>query len=111
MSHKICILASNKKQDGRCFFGGTVHFQKSPSKYFHNHKIHSATKIAQCVREKISKAVLTNPALTPTDISCGKGLRFIPSTVDGASSHSGKLSLKIKKSRHKMDFWTTIGNL
>ena len=30
-------------------------------------------------------AVLANPALTPSDISCGKGLGFIPSAVDGAS--------------------------
>ena len=44
--------------------------------------------------------VLTNPALTLTDISCGKGLGFIPSAVDGASSHSGKLSLETK-SKHK----------
>ena len=64
-------------QDGRRWFGGIVRCQKVPSKKFHNHRIHSATKIAQCVKERISNAVLTNPALTPTDISSGKGLGFI----------------------------------
>ena len=98
---QFVYLHPTNKQDGKRWFGGIVRFQKSPSKNFHNHKIHSATKIAQCVREKISKAVLTNPALTPTDISCGKGLGFIPSAVDGASSHSDKLSLEIKESKHK----------
>ena len=34
----------------------------SPSLKIHNHRIHSANKIAQCVREKINNAVLANPA-------------------------------------------------
>ena len=37
-------------------------------------------------------AITNNPALTPTDIAHGKGLGFIPSAVDGACSHSGKVS-------------------
>lgn len=75
---------------------------KSPLQKFHNHKIHSATKIAQCVRKRIRCAVETNPALTPTDVTCGKGLGFILSAVDGASSHSGKLPLEIRKSKKKI---------
>ena len=66
------------------------------------HQRISTTKIAQCVKERISNAVLTNPALTPTDISCGKVLGFIPSAVDGASSHSGKLSLEVRKTKQKI---------
>ena len=62
-----------------------------PSKNFNNHRIHSATKIAQCVKERISNLQIL------TDISCGKGLGFIPYAVDGASSHSDKLSLEVRK--------------
>ena len=98
--HFVYLHPANS-QDGRRWFGGIVRCQKVPLKNFHNHRIHSATKIAQCVRERISNAVLTNPALTPTDISCGKVLGFIPSAVDGASSHSGKLSLEVRKTKQK----------
>ena len=78
-----------------------IHCQKSPLQNFPNHKIHTATKIAHCVRDRITHAVETNPALTLTDVRCGKGLGFIPSAEDGASSHSGKLSLESRKSKPK----------
>ena len=67
----------------------------------HNHKIHGPSKIAQCVKEKISEAVTNNHALTPTDISCGKGFGFIPAAVDSASSHSGKISYEVTKTKVK----------
>ena len=78
--------------DGRRWFGGIVRCQKSPSENLHNHKIHAASKISQSVKEKICNAISSNPALTPSDIACGKGLGFIPSAVDVASSHTGKVS-------------------
>ena len=94
-----CIQQTNKMVDA-----GLVElyvFKVSIKEFPQSQNPFSNYKIAQCVREKISKAVQTNPALSPTDISCEKRLGFIPSTVDGASSHSGKLSLEIKKSKHK----------
>ena len=66
-----------------------------------NHKIHGPSKIAQCVKDKISEAVTSNHALTPTDISCGKGLGFIPAAVDSASSHSGNISYEVTKTKVK----------
>ena len=98
---EFVYLHPKNSKDGRRWFGGIVRCQKSPSLSVHNHRIHSATKIAQCVREKINNAILANPALTPSDISCGKGLGFIPSAVDGASSHSGKVSQEVRKTKQK----------
>ena len=53
----------------------------------HNHKI------AQC-RKKY--AITSNPTLTPLDVTCGKGLGFIPSAVDAACSHPGKVGYEVK---------------
>ncbi len=74
-------------QDKRRWIGGVVRCQKEFSKNLHNHLPHAAIKIAQCVKEKIQTAVVSNPALTPSDIASGKGLGFVPSAVDVASSH------------------------
>ena len=87
--------------DRRRWIGAVVRCQKSPTENFHNHKIHAANKIAQCVRERIGQAISANPSLTQSDIACGNGLGFIPSAVDGASSHSGKVSQEIKKTKQK----------
>ena len=87
--------------DRRRWIGGIVRCQKSPTENFHNHKIHPANKIAQCVKEKIGHAISVNPTLTPSDIASGKGLGFIPSAVDGASNHTGKVSLEIRKTKQK----------
>ena len=46
----------------------------------------------QCVKEKINKAIESNPTLTASDISLGKGLGFVPCAVDVASSHLGRVS-------------------
>ena len=48
-------------------------------------------------------AISANPALKPSELACGKGLRFIPSAVDDASSHAGKVSHEIKKQKLKKD--------
>lgn len=53
------------------------------------------------MKENIGEAISANPALTPTDIAPGKGLGFIPSAVDSASSHTGKVSQEIKKTKLK----------
>ena len=46
--------------------------------------------MSQCVKDKISNAMCVNPSLTPSEITCGKGLDFIPSTIDSATCHTGK---------------------
>jgi len=40
------------------------------------------SRIAQCIQEEITGVISASPALTPSDIASGKGLGFIPSTVD-----------------------------
>ena len=65
----------------------------------HNHHLHGASKISVCIKSKIDAAVTANPSLTPSDIACGKGLGFLPAAVDGASCHSGKMSLVVKKAK------------
>ena len=79
------------RQDKRRWIGGIVRHQKDLSKNLHNHVPPSETKIAQCVKE-INKAIASNPTLTASDISLGKGLGFVPCAVDVASSHLGRVS-------------------
>ena len=79
--------------------GGLLHCQKDPSDNLHNHLLHGATKISQCIKSKIDSAVTADPSLTPSDIASGKGLGFFP--VDGASCHSGKVALIIKKAKDR----------
>lgn len=43
------------------------------------------------------KAISANPALTPSEIACGQGIGFIPSAIDQASSHTGKVSQEIRR--------------
>ena len=71
-----------------------VRCQRGPSENTHNHLLHSATKISQCVRERISNAVSTSPSLTTSDIAWGKGLGFLPSAADDASCHTGSKESK-----------------
>ena len=69
-----------------------MHSEKQPSSNLHNHHLHGSIKISQCIQDKITSAVTSNPTLTPTNIAAGKGLDFTPSAVDGASAHLGKVS-------------------
>lgn len=84
---EFVYLYPKDSNDNRRWIGGVVRCQKSPSKNLHNHTIHAASKITQHVKERISDAVAANSTLTPSDIACGKGLGFIPSAVDSASSY------------------------
>ena len=71
--------------DNRRWFGGIVRCDKEVTENYHNHKIHAASKIAECVKSRISDALSANPALTPSEVVCGKGIGFLPSAVDDAS--------------------------
>ena len=52
--------------------------------------------LAIYAKSKITEAVYINPSLIASDIAQGKGLPFIPSAVDGTSSHIGKLAQIVK---------------
>ena len=96
---EFVYIHPKNSSDNRRWFGGIVRSQKAPIENLHNHKIHGSTKIAQCVKEKINNAISANPALTPSEIACGKGIGFIPSAVDQASSHTGKVSQEIRRTK------------
>ena len=96
---EFVYICPEDSTDNKRWIGGIIRCQKSPSDNLHNHRIHAVNKITQFVKEKISDAVSANPALTPFDIACGKGLGFIPSAVDSASSHTGKVFQEIKRTK------------
>ncbi len=98
---EFVYLYPKDMSDKRRWFGGVVRCQKNQSVSLHNHEIHGSCKMAQCVKEKISTAVSINPALKPSEIACGKGLGFIPSAMDDASIHSGKVTQEVRKALSK----------
>ena len=59
-------------------------------------------KNCNLVKDKISSAVHTNLSLTPTDISQGSGIGFIPSAVDTASSHLGRVAREVAKTKRAL---------
>ena len=81
---EFVYIHSKEPSDNRRWIGGLVHCQKSPSDDLHNHPLHNATKISQCIRQKISVAVSANPSLTASDIARGQGMGFLPSAADDA---------------------------
>ena len=64
--------------------------------------MHGNFKICKLVQDKISDAIQSNPNLTPTDISLGAGIGFIPSAIDSASSHHGKVAREISRKKVEM---------
>ena len=59
----------------------------------HSHLQPIATRMVECIRERIHSAVAVNPTLTPSDIVVGKGVPsvgFLSSAVDTASCHLGE---------------------
>ena len=74
-------------------------YSKGIVKNLHSHAIHDSNKISQSVKDQISSAVESNPSLTPSDISLGKGIGFTPSAVDASSSHLGKVARVISKAK------------
>ena len=90
-------LTPKAKDGNRRWIDGLVRCRKESTDNLHNHPLHGATKIAGYVKSKITDVHMNvNPSLTASDIVQGKGLPFIPSAVDGASSHIGKLAQIVK---------------
>ena len=98
----VYIYPQNFKKYNRRWIGGIVRNQKDMTKNLHNHKLHRAFKICNLVKDKISNAVQSNLSLTPTDISQGSGIGFIPSAVDTASSHLGRVAREIAKTKRAL---------
>ena len=70
--------------------------------------MHGASKVASSVLQEITQAVIiNNPSLLPTDVSKGKGLKFVPSAVDSASAHLGKVSHIVTNARKQSPMYSS----
>jgi len=96
---EFVYIRPKANNDHRRWIAGIVHCQKGPTDNLHNHPLHGASKIAECIKSRITEAIHINPSLTASDIGQGKGLSFIPSAVDGASSHIGKIAQIVKHAK------------
>ena len=95
----IYIYPEKYETDHRRWIGSIIRNQKAPMSNLHNHKLHGAFKICTLVQNKICEAVQSNPTLTATDVPRGKGIGFIPSAVDSASSHLGRIAREVSKTK------------
>ena len=100
---EFVYIRPKAKDDNRRWVAGLVHCQKGSTDNLHNHPLHGANKIAGR-KSKITEAVHINPSLTSSDIAQGKGLPFIPSAIDGASLHIGKLTQIVKHGQESGGF-------
>ena len=98
----IYIYPQSYHDDHRRWIGGLVRNQKQHETNLHNHPLHPAFKVCNFVKDKIHAAVTSNPILTPTDVSHGKGTSFIPSAVEMASSHLGKVAREVVKAKESL---------
>ena len=96
---EFVYIRPKANNDHRRWIAGIVRCQKGPTDNLHNHPLHGASKIAECIKSRITEAIHINPSLTASDIGQGKGLSFIPSAVDGASSHIGKIAQIVKHAK------------
>ena len=85
--------------DHQHWITGFVHHQSEQAENLHNHCQHGSSKIAVHISTTISQAVKCNPTLTPSEIQIGKGIGFVPAAVDDASSHLGKISTVISRTK------------
>ena len=92
-------LYPNDLNDQRRWFGGIIRNPKLPKCNFHNHEIHGPWRISQGLKKRNSVVITSNPALTSMDITYGKVLGFIPSAVDAACSHSGRVCHEVNRTK------------
>ena len=57
----------------------------------HNHNKIERHQIPTKVRNDISHAVISNPTLTTSNLSCGKGLSYYPAAADLSAAHKGRI--------------------
>ena len=95
----VYIYPTECEGDHRRWIGGIVRNQRKHSSNLHSHPLHGGFKICSLVQEKVRNAIQSNPSLTPTDISLGTGIGFIPSAIDSASSHHGRMAREVAKKK------------
>ena len=65
---------------------------KTCTQTLHNHPIHKSFKLCSKVKLMIADAIESKPALTPSEIVKGKGVRIVPGAIDKGSTHIGKIA-------------------
>ena len=94
------LYPTNYQDDHRRWILGIIQHQKGPTSNIHDHPIHAAAKMCSKVKEYIiEQATLINPSIKPSDIAKGKGIPFVPSAVDQASAHIGRISHEVQKAK------------
>ena len=96
---EFVYIYPEESSDKRRWIGGLLRCPKGNVQNLHNHSLPPPSTIAQCIKEKISRAIQLNPTLKPSDIACGRGVGFVPSAVDSACSHLGKVSREVQKAK------------
>ena len=62
----------------------------------HSHAIHGASHLLSATKQSIVKGACLNPTLTPLEVTQGKGIGYIPGTVDHAGAHLVRISSALK---------------
>ena len=101
------LYPKNYEDDHRRWILGFVRHQKEPTSNIHNHPVHAAAKMCSKVKECIAEATLVNPTIKPSDIAKGKGIPFVPSAIDQASAHIGRISREVQRARKTTNSGTT----
>ena len=87
-------------EDKRRWIFGFVRQQKELVINLHSHSIHRASHLLSTTKQNIIRAAQLNPVLTPLEVAQGKGIGYIPGTVDQAGAHLGRISSAMKNGRN-----------
>ena len=101
------LYPKNYEDDHRRWILGFVRQQKEPTSNIHNHPVHAAAKMCSKVKECIAEVTSVNPTIKPSDIAKGKGIPFVPSAIDQASAHIGRISREVQRARKATNSGTT----
>ena len=95
------LFPKNDTADKRRWIFGFVRQQKENASNLHNHAIHGASHLLSATKQNILKASQLNSTLTPMEVAQGKGIGYIPGTVDQAGVHLGRISNVLRKGRNQ----------
>ena len=97
---QFAYLFPKNTDDKRRWIFGFVRQQKENTNNLHNHAIHGASRLLSATKQNIANAAQLNPTLTPMEVAQGKGIGYIPGTVDHAGAHLGRISNALKKGKN-----------
>ena len=93
-----------ERSNNQRWIGGLVRKHKFSKKCnLHNHNNIVRHRIPTKVRKDIAHAVESNPTLTTSELSCGKGLGYCPAAADLSAAHKGRLNMIRRQVLEKTD--------